>query len=157
MSYSVCRVPWHQAAPLLKNVREKVFVFERRIPAKIEFDKKDHSAFHMLICDDRSQEPIATGRISPKGEISRIAVLLGFRHNQLDKIILKGLFKVAEELALKEVFIHSPLDSVDYFNQHNFSPVGSVFMEAGMPKQRMACPILNAVENSTTAKYYLTH
>jgi len=157
MSYSVCRVPWQQAAPLLKNIREKVFVCERRIPSQIEFDKNDHSSYHMLICDDFSQEPIATGRISPTGEISRIAVLMNFRHNCLDKVVLKGLFSIAEELALHEVFIYSPLDSVSYFNQHNFNAVGSVFMEAGMPKQRMACPISNARESALKAKYYLTH
>lgn len=157
MSYSVSRVPWQQASSLLKNIRERVFVCEWRIPESIEFDQYDDHAFHMLICDDKTQEPIATGRILPSGEISRIAVLMGFRSTQIDKIILQGLFKIAEELALNEVFIYSPLHQVSYFIKHNFYPVGAVFMEAGMPKQRMACPIKNAREYINVTKYYLNH
>jgi|GEM_PF-122874 len=157
MSYSVSRVLWQQAEPLLKDVREKVFICERRIPKEIEFDRNDNSAFHMLVCDDISQEPIATGRISSNGEISRIAVLMEFRRAAIDKIIMRGLFRIAEELALSEVYIYSPLENVSYFSEHNFYPVGAVFMEAGMPKQRMACPIKNAQEYANKAKYYLSH
>ncbi|GAA6173169.1 hypothetical protein NBRC116592_28390 [Colwellia sp. KU-HH00111] len=157
MSYSVCRVPWQEAESLLKDVREKVFICERRIPKNIEFDRTDNSAFHMLVCDDHSQTPIATGRISCAGEISRIAVLMEFRGAGIDKIIMQGLFRVAKDLALDEVYIYSPLDNVSYFIEQNFSPVGAVFMEAGMPKQRMACPITNALASAEQTKYYLSH
>ena len=78
MSYSVSQVAWQQAQPLLKNIREKVFICEKRIPKRIEFDRIDNTAFHILVCDDTSQQPIATGRISSSGEISRIAVLMEF-------------------------------------------------------------------------------
>ncbi|NQY89337.1 MAG: GNAT family N-acetyltransferase [Colwellia sp.] len=157
MSYSVSRVQWQQAAPLLKDIREKVFICERRIPKKIEFDRNDNSAFHMLVCDDNSQKPIATGRISSTGEISRIAVVMEFRQASLDKVIIQGLFRIAEELLLNEVYIYSPLESVSYFSLHHFYPVGAVFMEAGMPKQRMACAIKTALADANQAKYYLNH
>ncbi len=157
MSYSISQVKWQQAAPLLKNIREKVFVCERRIPKKIEFDQDDRTAYHMLVCDDNNQEPIATGRISPQGEISRIAVVMGYRSKKVDKFIMKGLFKIARKLTLKEVFISSPLDKVDYFTHHDFYPIGSVYMEAGMPKQRMACAVSKAVAHAEKTKYYLSH
>ncbi len=157
MSYSISRVKWQQAAPLLKNIREKVFVCERRIPKKIEFDKGDRTAYHMLVCDDISQEPIATGRISPLGEISRIAVVSGFREKKVDKVVLQGLFTIAQELSLEEVFISCPLEKVDYFIKHHFYPVGSVYMEAGRPKQQMTCSISVALEHASQAKYYLNH
>ena len=157
MSYSISRVEWEQAAPLLKKVREKVFICEWRIPRKIEFDNNDRTAFHILICDDISQEPIATGRILSTGEISRIAVLMPFRDDNIDKVVLHNLFKIAKELDLNEVYIHSPLDTVDYFTKQDFSTVGSVFMEAGMPRQRMACLVENAIDNSSLSKCYLSH
>lgn len=157
MSYSVSRVQWKQAAPLLKDIREKVFICERRIPKKVEFDRNDNAAFHMLVCDDYSQTPIATGRISSTGEISRIAVVMEFRQASIDKVIIQGLFRIAEELLLSEVYIYSPLDRVPYFSQHHFYPVGAVFMEAGMPKQRMACAIKTALADANQAKYYLNH
>jgi len=153
MSYSVSRVPWEQAELLLKTVRERVFVCEWRIPKRIEFDHLDKTAFHMLVCDDISQEPIATGRILPNGEIGRIAVIREHRDRQLDQVVIEGLLRIAQDLALEEVYIASPLDSVKHFIEHQFYTVGSVFMEAGLPKQKMAC----AVQSVPSAKYYLSH
>jgi len=146
-------VEWDLAAPLLKKVREKVFICEWRIPKKIEFDRKDKNAFHMLVCDDSTQEPIATGRILASGEISRIAVMMKYRKDCIDKVILKGLMSIAKDLEINEVFIYSPLESVNYFQKQNFSINGAVFMEAGIPRQRMVCPI----KEFNMAKYYLVH
>ena len=128
MSYTVSRVQWEQAAPLLKNVREQVFVCEWRIPKNIEFDQKDRYAFHILACKDTSQEPIGTGRILSTGEISRIAVLKSCRKDEVDKVILQALFDIAREMNLKEIFIYSPLGSIDYFRKFNFNTAGAVFM-----------------------------
>lgn len=153
MSYSVSRVEWEQAAPLLKNVREQVFVCEWRIPKSIEFDQKDHFAYHVLACHDKTQEPIGTGRILSSGEISRIAVLKYYRKDQVDKIIIQTLFNIARDMKVKEIFIYSPLDVIDYFRKFNFNTTGSVFMEAGMPRQKMTCPLNEA----SVAKYYLSH
>jgi len=153
MSYSVCRVNWEQAAPLLRNLREKVFICEWRIPKKVEFDRKDRQAFHMLVCDDISQEPIATGRILPTGEISRIAVLNSYRKDEIVELVLSGLIEIAKELELKEVFINSPLENVHYFSQNSFQTAGAVYMEAGMPRQKMTC----LIENLSVAKFYLSH
>ena len=153
MSFSVSRVEWEMAAPLLRNVRERVFVCEWRIPKKVEFDRDDNKAFHILVCDDSSQEPIATGRILPSGEISRIAVLKPFRKNRLDEVVLSGLMKVAYELKLQEVYIQCPLSVVEYFREHCFTTEGGVYMEAGIPRQRMVCQL----DKIGKAKYYLSH
>ena len=153
MSVSICRVQWEIAAPLLQQVREKVFICEWRIPEDIEFDCCDLQAYHMLVCDDQTQEPVATGRILPTGEISRIAVLISYRKQELDKIVLKALLDIANELELDEIFINSPLDQVSYFRNNGFYIAGSVFMEAGMPRQRMACK----VKQVALVNCYLTH
>jgi len=153
MSYTVSRVQWEQAAPLLKDVREQVFICEWRIPKSIEFDRKDHFAYHVLACHDKTQEPVGTGRILSSGEISRIAVLKYYRKDHVDKIIIQTLFKIAREMRVKEVFIYSPLDAIDYFRQYNFNTAGTVFMEAGMPRQKMTCPLSEA----SVANYYLSH
>lgn len=153
MSFSVSRVDWEQAAPLLKSIREKVFICEWRIPKRIEFDQHDKYAFHMIVCDDESQEPIATGRILVTGEISRIAVLKHYRQYQIDKIVLNGLLKVAKEIGLSQVFVNSPLTKVAHYQENNFKIAGSVYMEAGIARQRLACPIGKVAP----VKCYLAH
>ncbi|MGB1261314.1 MAG: GNAT family N-acetyltransferase [Cognaticolwellia sp.] len=153
MSYTVNRVQWEHAAPQLKTVREQVFVCEWRIPKSVEFDQKDHFAFHVLACDDKNQQPVGTGRILSCGEIGRIAVIKSCRKDHVDKIILQALFDIAQELHLKEIFIYSPLEATEYFRKFNFTTSGAVFMEAGMPKQKMICPLSKA----SIANYYLSH
>ncbi|SEL74672.1 Predicted N-acyltransferase, GNAT family [Colwellia chukchiensis] len=153
MSYTVSKVQWEQAAPLLKNVREQVFVYEKRIPKNVEFDRKDHYACHVLACDDETKEPIGTGRILGSGEISRIAVLRRHRKEQIDKLILRSLLEIAQDMGLKEIFIYSPLDAIQYFQQFNFRTSEAVFMEAGLPKQKMTCPL----HKVKPVKCYLSH
>ena len=156
MSVSFGRVQWEQAAPLLRDIRERVFICEWRIPKRIEFDRKDQFAYHILVCDDLSHDPIATGRILPSGEISRIAVITSFRHQNVDKLVLQELLHIAQEIKLDEVFIHCPLELVGYFIKTHFHTEGSVFMEAGLPRQRMTCLTECAIADKVD-KYYLNH
>ena len=153
MNFSVSRVVWEQASPLLKNVREKVFICEWRIPKQIEFDQYDKDAFHMIVCDDETQEPVATGRILLSGEISRIAVLPSYRKHEVDKIILNGLLQVAREIGLTEVVINSPLTKVAHYQAHHFNVVGNVYMEAGIARQKLACQL----DKISMIKGYLSH
>ena len=153
MSYSVSRVQWQHAAPLLRDLRERVFICEWRIPKRVEFDRNDNSAYHMIVCDDDTQEPIATGRMLATGEISRVAVLRQYRKQHIDEVVVKGLLNIARELDLSEVSVKCPLEKVPHFKANNFRPSGSVFMEAGIPRQRMVCQL----ERFCMAKCYLSH
>jgi predicted GNAT family N-acyltransferase len=153
MSYSISRVQWEQAAPLLKSVREQVSVCELRTPPKIEFDNKDKEAVHILVCDDQTKEPIATGRMLPNGEISRISVLRPYRCLDLTKRVMADLLDAAVDLELDSVFMYSRLDSVDFYASYHFTAVGAVFMKSGIPRQCITCPS-DAMKN---AYYDLTH
>lgn len=153
MPYQVNIVNWQQAKRQLKTVREKVFVFERRIPYNIEFDRHDLKAYHVLVIDQENQEPIATGRITDKGEISRICVVISKRKTPVGKEVIETLLRIARKNNLKEVYINSSLEAVSYFSKHNFNAIGAVFMEAGMPRQRMAC----SLNDVNFKRFYLSH
>lgn len=153
MPYRVNVVNWQQAKLQLKSVREKVFVCERRIPYEVEFDRNDRRAHHVLVVDDESQEPVATGRITNQGELSRICVVISKRKSPIGKQVIDTLLDIARKNNLKEVYINSSLDAVDYFCKHNFRPHGSVFMEAGLPRQRMVCPL----QQISFKRFYLSH
>ncbi len=157
MAYSVNQVRWEQAAPILRNIREKVCICEWRTPKHIEFDHLDTQAYHILICNEPKHLPIATGRMLPSGEISRIAVLTGFRQQNIDKAILQGLCNIAKNLDLIDVFMLKRLDSADQFIDENFCRVGHVFMEAGIAKQRMVCSIEQVLTELNNPKYQMKH
>ncbi|MDN3651432.1 GNAT family N-acetyltransferase [Thalassotalea ponticola] len=153
MSYHISEVSWQQAKRQLKAVREKVFVCEHRIPPHVEFDSLDQEAFHVLVTDKSTKEPLATGRITKHGEISRICVVMSQRKSPIGKDVIQALLSIAHRNQLKQVFINSSLDAVDYFTRHNFISIGDVFMEAGLPRQRMCCDLVEI----DFKRFYLSH
>lgn len=153
MPYRVNVVKWQHAKRQLMSVREKVFVYERRIPYDVEFDSDDSKAHHILVIDEETKEAIATGRLTDDGEISRIGVVISRRKTPIGKEIINALLNIARKNNIHEVYINSALDAVEYFARHNFLPTGSVFMEGGIPRQRMSC----SLEDVDFKRFYLSH
>ena len=138
MTFTVKNVDWGNEQHKLRKIREKVFVCQWRIPWEYEFDHHDSGAFHVLVVDENDQE-VATGRITPKGEIGRIAVEPQFRRPEVYQALFSALIKIAEQQGLQDVLVHCELEGVNYYQQQGFRPVGTVFMDAGIPRQSMRC------------------
>ncbi|WP_416304922.1 GNAT family N-acetyltransferase [Neptunicella sp. SCSIO 80796] len=133
-------VDWKNAKDKLTQLREKVFVCEWRIPRDIEFDQQDPRSLHVLIFDEQ-ETPIATGRITPEGEMGRVAVDRHCRHPEVYQKLFKALLKLARKQHIDAVIVQCELEGIDYYQRQGFQPVGTVYMDAGIPRQRMACPI----------------
>lgn len=139
MTYKTLKVDWGTKKKEIKLVREKVFICEYRIPPDVEFDQKDKRCKHVLIQDD--QQAIATGRISTKGKISRIAVLQKYRHTDAPIQVINTLVNIAKDSGLTSIAIDSELAQVTQFKQQGFQVVSPVFMDSGIAKQTLACDI----------------
>ncbi len=138
MTFTTESVDWERSQNRLKALREKVFVLEWRLPPETEFDEHDPKAYHALVYDP-DKEPIATARLTPQGEIGRVAVKRQHRHLGVYKVLFKALIQLAKTKQLKIVKVNLSLDSVPYHTKLGFEPVGQVFMDAGIPRQRMGC------------------
>lgn len=149
MTFKVKNVDWGKEKHKLSRLREKVFVCEWRIPKEYEFDQHDDASFHVLVLDENNQE-IATGRITPNGEIGRIAVVPSYRGPEVYQTLFRALLKIAKVNDLRNVSVQCELEGVEYYQQQGFRPVGAVYMDAGIPRQKMSCTIkdfsLNRVE-----------
>ncbi|MDN4503402.1 GNAT family N-acetyltransferase [Alteromonadaceae bacterium BrNp21-10] len=140
MAFKVINVDWKKERDRLTQLREKVFVCQWRIPRDVEFDQYDALSFHVLIVDEQG-DPVATGRITPDGQLGRIAVVNQFRQPETYNQLFKALLKVAKKQKLEALSVQCELEGVSYYQQQGFQPVGSVYMDAGIPRQRMACPV----------------
>lgn len=140
MVYHVSKVNWFEQQTLLTELREKVFVYELNLPKKVEFDSLDKQSEHAIIYDD-SNTPVGTGRLCPNGLISRVAIISQHRNKDAYYSILNYLVVIAKEKGLNNIFINSVLDEVPAFVEYGFSKKGSVFMEAGIPRQQLCCPV----------------
>jgi|TARA_B100000614_G_scaffold152148_1_gene134839 predicted GNAT family N-acyltransferase len=138
MAYKVQQVLWQEACDQLKTLRKAVYVLEWQLPETTEFDDLDSKAAHVLLFSDQDT-PIATGRLTPSGELGRIAVLPGHRTLAVYKLLFAALLKHAELQNIKQIQLQSELASVKFHQAKGFKPVGKVFMEAGIPMQKMVC------------------
>ena len=152
MTFTVINVDWGKEKHKLRKLREKVFVYEWRIPMENEFDQQDSIAFHVLVLDKNNQE-VATGRITPQGEIGRIAVEPDYRGPEVYQTLINALLKIAQQHGLENVLVQCELEGVDYYQQQGFCPVGAVYMDSGVARQRMACDI----NDFSLARVELTH
>ena len=140
MRFQIENVDWMSGKNRLTELREQVFVVEWRIPRQAEFDDRDPDALHILVSDENHQ-PVATGRITRDGEIGRIAVLHAYRTLDVYKILFRSLITLGKTARVDQVKVVCNLASVDEHKARGYTPEGPVFMEAGIPRQRMFCPI----------------
>ncbi|WP_105168113.1 GNAT family N-acetyltransferase [Pseudoalteromonas sp. T1lg23B] len=140
MSYHVDKVSWLQKKALLKQIRERVFVYELHIPKEVEFDSLDALSEHVIIHSEEN-EAVGTGRLSPDGLISRIAVIQSHRNREAYTSLLNFLVLLASEKGLDTIYVNCILDEVPNFVESGFLKQGCVFMEAGIPRQKLRCPI----------------
>lgn len=152
MTFFVQNVDWGKGKHRLSKLRERVFVYEWRIPKECEFDEFDTASSHVLILDDDNQE-VATGRLTPSGEIGRIAVVPRYRGPEVYTTLFRALLDQARGRGLSQVSVQCELEGVAYYQQQGFRPVGAVYMDAGIPRQRMACDI----SNFSLSRVELTH
>jgi predicted GNAT family N-acyltransferase len=152
MAFFAKSVDWENERHTLKKIREKVFVCQWRIPAEYEFDHQDSIASHVLVVNEHNQE-VATGRITPEGEIGRIAVEPEFRGPEVYQALLDALLKIAKEHGLQDVLVQCALEGVNYYQQQGFRSVGTVFMDAGVARQSMLCKL----KDFTLERVELTH
>ena len=66
MDFTIHQVTWHDAEPLLREVREAVFMREQGVSAELEWDGLDENAQHVLAVSGSGQA-IGCGRILPNG------------------------------------------------------------------------------------------
>lgn len=142
MNYTVTQIDWDTGSEQLHQLRERVYVLERQLSASLVFDDKDKTAFHVIAIDSENN-PIATARITNKGEIGRFAVRTNYRSLGLYKAIFAKLVDVAKANNLRTISVCCNLQIVDDLTLQGFTPQGRVYMEGGIPVQRLACPIEN--------------
>lgn len=143
MSYpfSVSLVSWHDGEPLLKSVREAVFIREQGIPAELEWDGLDEDCRHALVLSTHG-EAIGCGRIQADGHIGRIAVLPKWRKQKVGTAIMEALLDYARAHDYPQVDVDAQTYAVPFYRSFEFNEEGEVFLDAGLPHVKMRLKLL---------------
>lgn len=130
--FTVSLVCWHDGEPLLKSVREAVFIHEQGVPAELEWDGLDDSARHALALSHRG-DAIGCGRIFTDGHIGRIAVLPQWRKQKVGTAIMEALLDYANSHDYKQVDVDAQTHAIPFYRSFGFVERGKEFTDAGLP------------------------
>ena len=134
--FTVSLVCWHDGEPLLKSIRESVFIREQGIPAELEWDGADESCRHALALSHHG-DAIGCGRMSASGHIGRISVLPQWRKQKVGTAIMEALLDYARAHDYKEVDVDAQTYALPFYHSFGFTEHGKEFMDAGLSHIKM--------------------
>ena len=121
----------------IRAVREEVFIREQAIDPELEYDQYDNRCWHAVVYEN--DRPIGTGRldVSQHGKIGRVAVLKSYRRRGVGTRVMEGLEAKARLEKLSELWFHSQLTAVAFYESLGYQVFGNEFLEAGIPHLEM--------------------
>ena len=130
---------------MLRAIRDKVFIQEQNVPAKLEWDGLDDSCHHALALSTNG-EAIGCGRITAKGHIGRVAVLPEWRRKLIGTAILELLVDYARSQGYTKVELNAQEQAIDLYKKFGFEAKGKTFMDANIPHRRMTLELKDRSE-----------
>lgn len=127
---------WAPAEPLIRSIRETVFIHEQGVPVELEWDGLDSSCAHVLAWNERN-EAIGTARMQPNGTIGRMAVLKEWRSRGAGRALLQALLDLAVRKGHRRVTLSAQTHAIGFYERAGFRSIGEAFMDAGIPHRKM--------------------
>ncbi len=110
-------------------IRTKVFVEEQHVDPGLEYEHEEEGNFYLLYYHNI---PIATARWreTSKGiKLERFAMLKEYRNKGLGGKLLKTVMDDVKPLN-KNIYLHSQINAVTYYERAGFVKKGEMFIEA---------------------------
>jgi len=136
MDFTIHAVTWHDAEPMLRAVREAVFIREQGVPVELEWDGMDETSHHVLALSNTGQA-IGCGRILSNAHIGRIAVMPEWRGKKVGTAILEGLLAYASSRHYPEVDLDAQVQALPFYRNFGFVEEGEDFLDAGIPHRKI--------------------
>ena len=128
-------VDWHQQREALQAIRKTVFIDEQQVPKELEWDGLDADCTQFLA--RFNSKPVATARLTPQGQIGRMAVLRQYRGNGVGSRLLNAVLEQARRAGHDEVFLHAQVSVIEFYEKHGFTAEGDIFIDAGIEHRTM--------------------
>ncbi len=123
----------HPFFEMARKIRYDVFVAEQGVDSNLEFDGHDDEARHYLMY--YNGKPVAAARVrhTDNGKkLERFAVMAHCRKMGLGRHFMSFIMDEAGEM-----YFHSQLNAVPFYEKAGFETTGDLFFEAGIPHYKM--------------------
>ena len=135
-TFSIQKVDWETHRSELLEIRIQVFVKEQSVPIEEEEDASDPGSIHIIVYSSSGQAA-ATGRLTPKGWIGRMAVLKEYRGLGLGLTILKELTALGFEHSLTEIWLSAQTHAIPFYEKLGYKIHGEIYDDCNIPHQDM--------------------
>ena len=111
------------------EIRQQVFIDELNVDPTLEIENEEFCRFYLIFVDSK---PAGTARWreTEKGiKLERFALLPGFRNQGTGTILLKRILDDVITLN-KNIYLHSQLNALRYYERQGFVKSGDIFTEA---------------------------
>ena len=126
---------WQSESSALKAIRTTVFIIEQGVPVADEWDQLDALSWHYLAFNAEDQ-PIGCGRLTPQGQVSRMAVLQAYRGQGVGQALMATILEFARP-RFERLHLHAQLPAIAFYEQFGFTLIGSTFEDAGILHRTM--------------------
>lgn len=119
-----------------REIRELVFVVEQEVPAEIEYDEFEDSSIHILAKIDGVPVGTARWRRTDHGQkLERFAVLNSARGKGVGAALVNFILDQIDNSDV--AYLNSQVSAIGFYSKFNFTEVGGIFYEAGIPHRKM--------------------
>lgn len=126
---------------LVRDIREKVFVIEQKVPLEDEYDEFDETATHFLVLNDGKPAGTCRWRFTANGiKLERYAVLESSRGKGVgSKLVEATLADITNNPASegKQLYLHAQVTAVFLYEKFGFKKEGDQFDECGIMHYKM--------------------
>ena len=141
MTFRIRKYSWQLAPDALKDIRQRVFVEEQKVPTALEWDATDEIADHyLMVLPDNT--PVGVARmfsaLDEVAHIGRMAILPAFRGLGFGRHLLQHLMARAGE-QFGELRLSAQEQAVPFYQGCGFHLCSDVYDDAGIPHFDMRC------------------
>ncbi|MEM1432871.1 MAG: GNAT family N-acetyltransferase [Pseudomonadota bacterium] len=130
------QVSWADAGADLSAIRRQVFIIEQGVPEHEELEDADRDCDHFLARDGQGQL-LGCARLTPQGQIGRMAVLEAVRGFRIGQALLEAVIDHARTRGFEQVFLHAQTHALEFYRKAGFSVRGDRFLDAGIEHLEM--------------------
>ncbi|MFO8140631.1 MAG: GNAT family N-acetyltransferase [Marinobacter sp.] len=132
---------WQLAPDSIRDIRQRVFIDEQKVPPELEWDNTDEIADHYLVVD-RNNLPMATARLfstlEETGHIGRMAVLPEYRGQGIGRALLRHLLTESAG-RFPELRLSAQQHATGFYQHCGFHICSVPYDDAGIPHLDMRC------------------
>lgn len=141
MDVRIRKYSWQLAPGALREIRQRVFVEEQKVPPALEWDDTDEIADHyLMVLPDNT--PVGVSRLfstlDETAHIGRMAILPAYRGKGFGETLLQHLVTEASE-QFSELQLSAQQHAIPFYQRCGFHVCSDFYDDAGIPHVDMRC------------------